>query len=78
MLPSLLIIADMVFEVIDEDGNREISFEEYYRFYKASSNMTEKMIRHLFHVADKNGKGVIQKEEFQESTAKLLLSADYN
>ena len=46
--------------------------------YKASSNMTEKMIRHLFHVADKNGDGVIQKEEFQESTAKLLLSTDYD
>ena len=71
-------LADMVFEVIDEDGNSEISFEEYYRFYKASSNMTEKMIRHLFHVADKNGDGVIQREEFQESTAKLLLSADYD
>ena len=36
------------------------------------------MIRHLFRVADKNGDGVIQKEELQESTAKLLLSADYD
>ena len=71
-------LSDMVFEVIDEDGNGEVSFEEYYRFYKASSNMTEKMIRHLFHVANKNGDGVIQKEEFRESTVKLVLSADYN
>ena len=71
-------LSDMVFEVVDEDGNGEISFEGYYHFLKASTNMTTKMIRHLFRVADKNGDRVIQKEELQESTARLLLSADYD
>ena len=69
-------IADMVFEIIDEDGNGEVSFDEYYRFHKASSNMSEDMIKHFFATVDKNGDGILQRSEFRESTIKLLMSEE--
>ena len=69
-------IADTVFEIIDEDGNGVVSYEEYYRFHKASSNMSEDMIKHFFATVDKNGDGVLQRSEFRESTVKLLMSEE--
>ena len=70
-------IADMVFRIIDEDNNGEVSFDEFSRFYKAVSNMPEEMIKFLFEKSDLDGNGVITNSEFRESTVKLLFSDDY-
>ena len=71
-------IADMVFEVIDEDGNGEISYDEFNRFHKTSSvNMPDHMIRYFFDTSDTNGDGVIQRSEFRRSVVKFLLSGEY-
>ena len=68
--------AAMVFGVIDADKNGVIDFDEFTQFHKASTNMTDELIKKLFADADTNGDGVIQASEFEESVAKFLLSAD--
>ena len=67
-------IGDMVFYILDEDGNGEVSYDEFYRCYKVVSNMSEEMIQYLFTKSDLNGDGVISRSEFRESAIKLLLS----
>lgn len=66
----------MVFAIIDADKNGVIDFDEFTQFHKASTNMSDELIKHLFTEADTNGDGVIDVSEFEESTAKFLLSAD--
>ena len=70
-------IADMVFEVIDEDGNGELSYDEFHRFHTTSVNMPDHMIRYFFDTSDTNGDGAIQRSEYRRSVIKFLLSDEY-
>ena len=65
-----------MFAIIDADKNEVIDFDEYTQFHKASTNMSDELIKQLFTEADTNGDGVIDASEVEESIAKFLLSAD--
>ena len=67
-------IADVMFKILDEDENGEVSYDEFYRCYKVVSNMSEEMIQYIFTKSDLNGDGVISRSEFRETGVKLLLS----
>ena len=70
-------ISDMTFNVMDEDKNDEVSFDEFRRFHSTVSKMPEKMVMYLLEKSDLNGDGVISKSELREATVQVFLSADY-
>ena len=70
-------ISDMTFDVMDEDKNDEVSFDEFSRFHKTVSKMPEEMVMFFFKKSDLNGDGIISKSELRESTMKFFFSNDY-
>lgn len=63
------------FEIIDSDGNGEISYKEWVNCYKALDIDTA-YARASFDACDTNGDGIISKEEFAAYAYEFIFTAE--
>ena len=68
------VLVDALFNIMDDNKDGLISYEEFLDFYK-SFNVPQEAIDMIFKDADANGDGVIDYSETYEISAKFYFSA---
>lgn len=68
-------LAELVFEVLDSDGDGRVSEQELRNFYAAYS-IDESLSPEAFHRLDMDGDGIVSKSEILDAVGQFYLSSD--